>query len=261
MSVPIVNGRDHGKRRMDKEFNLINAVEKPKPELEEWGPEKLFLLKPNHDKRTLEQHLADTPGATDEEIRYIKIGHRVSDAIAARYMPPAGALRLSAHLDQRRLDWYIPYTAFRTQPVYDRIYVHQISAKKKRDKYTDDGLIWVPPDQQKGREQEASRGIIVGAGLGALDRMASHGIEVGDIIQFTRLSPFRQWYDHIEGQDMFLLALHGGDPISCEDLRVKLWDGRLKVVQVEDESGVTHYYQDANGRKIRPLPAFDTGEY
>jgi hypothetical protein len=234
--------------------SIIDSIERS-----EWGPERLFLTKPNHDLRTLEQHLAEMPGITEDEKRYIAVQHRIGDEIMRSRMPPAGALHLSKHLDQRRLDYFIPYTAFRTECVFDRIYVYQISAKKQKDKFIDDGLIYIPPSDQKGREQEASRGIIVSAGLGALDRLASHGMEVGDIIQFTRLSPFRQWFDKIEGIDQYLLALHGGDPISCEDLRRKLWDGTLKIAQVDDgNGGKTHVYQDQAGNYVRPLPAFDT---
>jgi len=133
---------------------------------------------------------------------------------------PAGSLGLPSLLDERRLRFAIPDGAFRTQAVFDRILVWQVS-DWEGETYGDTMIVM--PELAKARTQEAApRGILISAGQLALDGLRSNGIELGHVVRFIRLAPWRMRVDTIGGQEQHALILRSGDLIGSEDLRDEL---------------------------------------
>ena len=103
---------------------------------------------------------------------------------------------------------------------------------------------------------EAPRGVIVTAGLLALDALRSNGMDLGHIVNFGRLAPFAKVIDEIGGHVMTLLIMSAGDIISSEDLPRLLKDRTARVFY-NPELGI-HEYIDENGKAWRPvMPAID----
>jgi hypothetical protein len=162
----------------------------------------------------------------------------VSDAIRARMAPP-GALKLPKLLEARRQEYGIVDGAFKMQCAYERVLVWQI-ARETGKKFEGTGLFM--PDTVATRSQrEASIGVIVGAGLRALDILHSNGMALGHIVQMIRNAPWRIKVDAIAGHEFHLIVLNAGDLLGSEDLATELLAGEAKVVPEMNEHGVTEH--------------------
>jgi hypothetical protein len=174
-------------------------------------------------------------------------------------LSPRGALGLPEHLDRRRLEHGITDGAFRVQAAYDRILVHQIPmAHFMAGTFGEGGLIVMPKDAESARERSAPRGIVVSAGLKALDEMRSNGIELGDIVMFNHVSPWRIETDMIGGKLHHVLVMHAGHIIGSEDLATRLRKRELFL-----DGPVTEHVYVNRGTGDRPtpvLPAMMTSE-
>jgi hypothetical protein len=165
-------------------------------------------------------------------------------------MAPKGSLGLSPLLDARRLECGIPNGAFKQQAVFDRIYLHQL-AEDNKETYGDTQIV-MPETVRERKQHEAPRGVIVSAGLKALDNLKSNGIDVGHIVRFIRLSPWRMPIENICGVDKYIMILRDGDITGSEDLSEALRKGEceIKVREYKDEEGVLqrcHMYLNKDG--------------
>lgn len=186
------------------------------------------------------------------------------DAARRRFVAPPGAIPfIPPLLEERRLGHGITDGAFRTQPVFDKVYIWQIDfTSATLDKVSESSNLVIPISVKKGLEQEASRGILVGAGAQALDQLSSHGIGLGHIVNFTKLAPFRQKVDHIEGVDYYMCTMHAGDIIGSEDLRAAMAAGKVRVERRKNDDGkILHVYVDENGNDWIPTEAWESPEY
>lgn len=183
---------------------------------------------------------------------------KASDGIRAK-MAPRGALGLPPQLDARRLEWGITDGAFRVQAAFDRILVHQIPmAHFMGGTFGEGGVIVMPKTAESARERSAPRGIVVSAGLKALDEMRSNGIELGDIVMFNHVSPWRIETDMIDGKLHHVLVMHAGHIIGSEDLAK-----RLQKREIFLDGPVTQHVYVNRGTGDRPepvLPAMMTSE-
>jgi hypothetical protein len=118
--------------------------------------------------------------------------------------------------------------------VYDRIYVYPLEGKDLGDKF--EGSMLYKPGQSQNL-YGASRGVIVKAGLRALEQMWSHGIELGHIVIVARLSPWERKYEG-KGRIHTVMVLRASEIVSSEDLEddileecigFSLKDGRLEL--------------------------------
>ena len=129
-----------------------------------------------------------------------------------------GALGLPDLLEKRRIDEHIPDGAFRCQAAYDRVLIYQTSGWGDVFK----GTRILKPRETKQREREsAPRGVVVSAGLSALDSLRSNGMDLGHYINFIAHSPYRLFYDE-KHEDWHLVILGASDIIGSEDLREEL---------------------------------------
>jgi hypothetical protein len=136
------------------------------------------------------------------------------------------------------------------QPAFDRCAVVMVPEDMAtRETYARGGVI-VKPEAKRSDEQKISaRGVIVGAGLSALDVMKSHGIELGHIVWVARLSPWRHVIERTEKGDVEMLFMRVGDIVGSEDTLAAVEDGSLEVV-VNDQD--QHVYRGAEKRHDPP---------
>lgn len=158
-------------------------------------------------------------------------------------MSPAGALGLPELLDQRRLEYGITDGAFAGAVLFDRVYVFQISDSDHEGGFFGKDSRIVTPDQTRDRlKHEAPRGILIGAGLRALDILRSHGVDLGHIVHFINSQPWRLYVDMIAGKRIPVLPMNAGDILDSEDLARELRpEGRAVVRKnVNPEGAIEH---------------------
>lgn len=182
-------------------------------------------------------------------------------------MAPAGKLGLSKHLDARRLAYGVPNGAFDVQPAHDTVYVYQL-APIDHITFTKKGRIVRPDMVQTQATNESPRGLLVAAGLEALDILSSHGIEVGDIVRLLRMSPYRMTVDNIEGHDFPVLVMNAGDIKGSEDTAGRLRRGELRIETVTEKVNgvdtIRHRYVPGKGKKRQrgvPIKAWMPEDY
>lgn len=155
-------------------------------------------------------------------------------------------LNLPLLLEQRRRAFKIPEAAFLQTAMFDHILVWQVA--DFGDTYGDGGLIVKPPTVRDSEREEAPRGVLITAGLHALDTLWGHGLEVGNLVNFAAVAPFRLYLD--DTYKTSLVVLRDGDLLASEDVRKLLRDG---VLQVRHE-----LVDDGKGGKKRQHAYFDT---
>lgn len=162
---------------------------------------------------------------------------------------PRGALGLPELLENRRLEYDIPDGAFWGDAVYDRILVYQVD-RAPGDKF--ENTIIDRPDISKARErEECPVGIIVSAGLSALDALRSHGVDLGHMVLFVHLAPFRFQCDTVDGKPVYVLILRAGDIIASKDLLSLRRNGEISVgTKLVD--GVVRHALAGNGLPMDP---------
>jgi hypothetical protein len=178
-------------------------------------------------------------------------------------MAPPGSFGLPPLLELRRLQYLIPNGAFAQRAIYDRMLLWQIPYY--REKYGDTSIVM--PETGKSRlKNEAPRGIIVTAGLQALDVLHDHGSGLGHIVKFIRLAPWRLPIDMIGGSEKELLILRCGDIIADEDLELKLRarEWAIRCERRTDKDGrpiTTHVLVTEDGVARNPQVPFIAEEY
>lgn len=131
-------------------------------------------------------------------------------------------------LEERRLKYAIPDGAFKQQAMGWRVLLWQLPLWEGA---TFQGTSIVMTDQTKASKIEsAPRGVIVSAGLEALDYLRTNGSDLGHIMNFLQLGPWRLPIDMIEGRQQHLVITHGADLIADEDLQAAIRAGAMRAV-------------------------------
>lgn len=153
-----------------------------------------------------------------------------ANALAANVSPPGSFPQLPRLLDERRAEFGLVDAIFACQPIFNCVWVYQIELNME-ESFVPGGVI-VKSDQSKIRERETtSRGVLVGAGLQALDELKSHGVEPGHIVRFIKLAPFKIPVGYAGGKQIHVLQMRSGDILGSEDLAQML---RARVYEVRD---------------------------
>ncbi len=170
-----------------------------------------------------------------------------------KHMKPPGELGLPRLLDEKRIMWGIPDAAFTTaQATFNKVLVWQIPLSQS-ETYEGTSIIKTQTTQRRDR-MEAPRGIIISAGLQALDQLKSHGVDVGHTVGFCRVAPFRRQFTTIGGVALYLIILHASDIIDSEDLCHALRSRQARVISMEQPDGASsHVYIDENGKQWQPM--------
>src|SRR3990167_5395868 len=148
-------------------------------------------------------------------------------------MPKTSTKQVEFSLLEKRIEEFqLPRCPY--QPAFDRIAVVVVPEDKAaRDSFIKGGVI-VKPKQTKDWETNTSaRGVLVAAGLGALDVLRSHGMEVGHVVWVARLSPWRHVIERSEktGGDVEMLFMRVGDIVGSEDTLKTVQAGELKITR------------------------------
>ena len=162
-------------------------------------------------------------------------------------------------LEKRRLEWKIPDGAFRVSPgtLYDRILIYQIpllsECREDGNKIGGAaGILWKSEQTKEKETREAPRGIIIGAGMKALDSLRSHGVDLGQIVYFCKNTTYSIQVDYIAGKWDRVSLAREGDLILSEDVALGMRTGAIHVeaFEREDEDGVKrteHLLVDGKG--------------
>lgn len=156
-------------------------------------------------------------------------------------------------LDDRIKEFNLPPCPY--QPAFDRFVLVTIpEPQAARDTFVEGGLL-VTPESVRDRQKKASpRGVIVAAGLTAMDQLRGHGIGLGSIVWVARFSPWRHEVEKTkDGFSIEMMFLRASDVVGCEDTLKQLHDGELKIVYGEDGK---HRYEASAGA----IPRFDPPE-
>jgi hypothetical protein len=218
------------KKRLSKAFNLRSRVERRMI-----GP----LLENLGEVYNLEDDMA-----FEEAMKTVESIVRVR-----KVMSPPGTLKLPPLLEERRWEYGITDGAFAFQPFHDRIALHQ-TPQWKGEASSPEGEIVLAPIGKKRERESNPEGVLVGAGLQALDELRSNGIDLGHQVTFIRQAPWRKRVDLVDGHEYHVLLLRVGDLIGSLDLANFLREGRVKIGF--DEKTNEHYYIDENKKQWYP---------
>ena len=196
------------------------------------------------------QATAEVIASLDPELR--AEAERISKQM---HISPPGSLGLPKLLDDRRLEYDIPDGAFGAHAVFDRVLVYQID--RVRTATFENSLIHRPDISRAREREECPVGVIVGAGLSALDSLRSHGVDLGHVCIFVHLAPFRFQCGTIDGHPVYVLLLRAGDIIASMDLMGKTKDASWQVKSYEQklQSGISvrrHYLDKGDGSVTVP---------
>lgn len=125
------------------------------------------------------------------------------------------------------------------QPVFDRIFIYKIPGEEKLE-----GSSIIMPGNAF---HNADRGVLVYAGLRALDELKSHGIDLGHIVWYARLSPWQRRYAGVglqEGRAAIgdVVVLRASEIVGSEDLWRETWEeGKYEIAYDSDNN--QHYFR------------------
>lgn len=192
--------------------------------------------------------VAKTLGVDAQEI--VALNDRMVSEEDKQISPP-GALNLPPLLEEKRLRWRMPDACFKGRaPLFDHVYLWQIPEEE-----LDTGMpAWlVLPDEAKQRlKNQMPCGVIVNAGLGALDVMRSHCIEIGHTVTFMRFTPWRLPVTHILGSPVYVLPLKVSSLRDSKELGEAMDRGEVTIEW--DEENRVHYYLDWRKKPQRSGP-------
>lgn len=161
-------------------------------------------------------------------------------ALIKEHMSPPGELGLPPALEAQRLKHGITDAFFKVQASFDRIFVFPIDAEDgdKAEKTT--GGIYKPNTTKLRDKQEGSRGVLISAGLTAMDRLMSHGIELGDVVITNKNVPFARRCESISNEALHYLVMRDGDLAGSETLMDRIRAGQHRIVDAGGETGYEH---------------------
>lgn len=198
-----------------------------------------------------------TGDAAEKEVALAQLAERADAAFKAHQTPPGGIPGICPLLEARRFPYKIPNGAFKTQAAFDVCFVHQVS-RFESETYGDTQIV-MPKTAKKRVDEETPRGILVSAGLQALDHLRSNGIELGHMVSLIRLAPWRMPIDNVLGAELYVLILRTGDITGSEDLRVALAAGKCRIEF--DKESRQHIYVDEQGQPWTPTVPFLPEDY
>lgn len=124
------------------------------------------------------------------------------------------------------------------QPVYDRIVVYPLVSENtdgegpKKGRKMANGVLYAPG--QATDKLDAGRGLLARAGMGALEQLWSHGIEVGHIVLTARLSPWERRFETQDGTIREVMLLRASEVVGSEDLEDDIAEGLVDFEWGED---------------------------
>jgi len=187
----------------------------------------------------------------------------IEQEVKDKHMSPPGSLRLPPLLEAKRWKENIPDFYFKKgMAVYDRVLIAQTTDE---DETFGGGLIQKAKVTLMRETQQSSRGVIISAGLQALDALRSNGIDIGHTVHVARMSTYAIPVGYVGGKEFRALLVHAGEICLSEDLLQAVNEGRCRI-EAKDitRDGITqreHYYVDENGNVWNPVNPNFTEDY
>lgn len=172
-----------------------------------------------------------------------KAEHRTK-LIRAKMSPPE-ELKLPPKLEAARQKWGIPDGFFKYAAGFDRIFVFPVDPFDQDERLPGSFLFRAQTTKQKDL-QEGYRGVLISAGLTAMDRLMGHGYELGDIVMTNKNVPFARRMELLEGEPMFVLVMRDGDLAGNETLQEDIRAGKRRVVDVGGPDAYSHQVAERN---------------
>lgn len=172
-----------------------------------------------------------SPGDLKQLAEDIEHTHKI-EAKLRKTLKPLGYYNIPEVLDKRRFEFLIPNGAFESVPGFDKCYVWQVSIEGARDTYAEGGTILMPDNVKAYKKNTAPRGVLVSAGLKAMDSLHSTGFKIGDIVRFKKFSPFIMPVGDIDGHELAVMVIRDGDLVASEDLAQRVNSRNNRVVNV-----------------------------
>jgi hypothetical protein len=199
-------------------------------------------------------------GKTDTDLHYGEdsLGKRLKEeaeletAAIKKAQAPAGALNLPPLLEARRLEYGITNGAFDAHAMFERVIIFQLLPKSWKGGKIAGGRIWAPTKVLKGAVTTAARGIIVSAGLRALDVLRSNGSDLGHIVHFIKVAPYSTESDCIDGKWHYVLQMNVGDIVADEDIGEAMVRGEVTIVKNGSEHEIM-----GHGKALTPWVSDD----
>lgn len=215
--------------------------------------ERTSVEKTFGDLKTLDAYLASYFGRSREEMndeQRQQWDHKKRELekeahLRESKMSPEKALGLPPLLDARRREWLITDGAFAIAPLYNRVFVHQIPMTVEKKK----GRIHVPDTVANKLQRSCHRGVLIAGGGLALDALRSNGVDLGHIVHFIHVNPWRLFVDYEDGQDYQVLAMTVDCITGSEDLAESLKTGKAKMQVVDGK----HQLTDVDGHLWDPV--------
>jgi hypothetical protein len=162
----------------------------------------------------------------DGELETIKL-ERVCKA---EKMSPPGTLNLPDLLERRRWEAGIIDEAFRLFPVGENVFIYQMRVLEGAS-FAGTHL-FAGVGAKEADRYSAGRGVIVSAGLRALDYLWSFGVEPGHIIRVAKLSILRiQLGGHTAGTEEYLMVMNCSECRASTDLGHDIVDGLARITR------------------------------
>lgn len=177
--------------------------------------------------------LDSTETLIDRAVNFDKEVARVAKKVKAK-MSRRGSLGLPPLLEKRRLEHLIPDGAFRVQAAFERVLVYEIAPAEQASIESGAGLI-IPGTAKDKLRDSSPRGIIISAGLAALDALNTNGIDLGHIVLFTHYVIGTTPVEYIDGKELKIKIMQAGDITGSEDTALALRSGQLKIVWNKEE--------------------------
>lgn len=161
-------------------------------------------------------------------------------------LKPLGHFNIPELLDKRRLEYKIPNGAFEIYPAFDKVLIWQVSTTEGNT-YTKGGSIIMPDQIIAAKRNTAPRGIIVSAGLKAMDALYSTGIEIGHFVRFKKLAPFMMVVEEIDGVELTVMEVRDGDIAGSEDMAKDFHARRGRIVNIGKDKGIYDFRYQLDG--------------
>lgn len=195
--------------------------------------------------KALREHNAQQHDLVERGIVAANIANALEASLA-----PEGTYNIPLLLELKRKKYGIPNGAFECFPVFDKVYVYQIPLNE-RTTYSDGGAILKPEAIIASDRNTAPRGVIVSAGLQALDSLRSTGIDVGHTIRFKKFAPFIQPVGEIQGKELTVMVIRDGDIVSSEELAQLYHSRSISLLNVSpDATGFDHRFARTHGEDV-----------
>ena len=183
---------------------------------------------------------------------------------------PEGSLGLPKLLDEQRMRWQIPDGAFEDSAVFDRLLIYQVSDAAEFETWMKDGKIVRPVAYRAAAHCESAQGIIISAGLTAMDNLRSNGMDVGHHVWFNLNPVYQLKYcrtgeadsEHDRIASRSLLILRDADLVASKTLCQQLKGNDVRVdFKPNAEGYLEHRFVDENDIVWAPRNPEPTGGY